>query len=107
MDETERAAIDKWMSERDITSYREFISTIDAIGDERYEDGLDSVECDELHAEDVAQDDRLVAAMAEAIKDLANDIARESENDTLWLHGDQIARRILDHREVARVFGAD
>lgn len=106
MNDTERAAIDAWMAERDIKSLAELESHIANLGDERFEDGLSTVpECDAAHAEDVYEDEALAAGLAQAIEDAADDITREAKDGTLWLHSLPIARRLLEHPRVAAAFG--
>lgn len=100
----EREAMDAWFAEKGINSLAGLTAYIGSevsqgILDDREEVG------DTLDEDEVA--DKLLAALASALEDAADDIAAESKADTLWLHSLAIANRLLDHPKVAAVLTVD
>lgn len=97
----ERALIDEWMAERSITDLASLVGYLNG----EVSEALLDFECDGLHSEDLYEGEALTAALALAIEDGADDIAREAKADTLWLHAPLVAGRLLQHPAVRRAFG--
>lgn len=105
MNDTERAAIDAWMAERDITSLADLLGYITDREDEKFEAGREDAFEDIANPQAVYESEALAAALAQSIEDRADEIAADVKAGTLWLHSLPIARRLLEHPRVAAAFG--